>query len=45
MIGVFIVSRIIAGFLGLHLNIWALSVYWQYLDLETSKSFDERGMV
>jgi len=35
LIGVFIVSRMITVLLGLHLNIRALSVYWQYLDLET----------
>ncbi len=38
ILAVFIASRIIAGFLGLHMNIWALSAYWQYLDLETLKN-------
>jgi hypothetical protein len=38
ILGVFIVSRVIAGFMGLHMNIWALSAYWQYLDLETLKN-------
>jgi hypothetical protein len=34
---VFIVSRMIAFSFGLHLNIRALSSYWQYLDLYTLK--------
>ena len=38
LIGVFIVSRIITVLLGLHLNIKALSIYWQYLDLETLRN-------
>jgi hypothetical protein len=35
---VFILSRIIVGFFGLDLNIWALSAYWQYLDIETLRN-------
>ncbi len=38
LIGVFIISRIITFFLGVHLNISALSIYWQYLDLETLRN-------
>jgi hypothetical protein len=38
IIVVFIVSRMIAMFLGLHLDIRALSAYWQYLDLETLRN-------
>jgi hypothetical protein len=38
LIGVFIVSRIITVLLGLHLNIRSLSIYWQYLDLETLRN-------
>ncbi len=38
LIGVFIISRIITVLLGLHLNISALSIYWQYLDLETLRN-------
>ncbi len=38
IIVVFIISRIFALLLGLHLNIWALSAYWQYLDLETLRN-------
>src|SRR5664279_63205 len=34
---VFIVSRVIVFSFGLHLNIRALSSYWQYLDLYTLK--------
>jgi hypothetical protein len=36
--GVFIFSRITTYFLGLHLNIWALTAYWQYLSLDTLKN-------
>jgi hypothetical protein len=32
---VFIISRILALLLGLHLNEWALLAYWQYLDIDT----------
>jgi hypothetical protein len=32
---VFVVSRIIIMLLGIDLNIWALTAYWQYLDIET----------
>ena len=38
IIVVFIISRIFALLLGLHLHIWALSAYWQYLDLETLRN-------
>ena len=38
LIGVFIISRVITILLGLHLNIRALSIYWQYLDLETLRN-------
>jgi hypothetical protein len=38
IVAVFVVSRMIALSLGLHMNIWALSAYWQYLDLETLRS-------
>jgi hypothetical protein len=38
IVAVFVVSRVIALSLGLHMNIWALSAYWQYLDLETLRS-------
>lgn len=35
LVGVFVVSRLVVMAFGLHLNIWALSAYWQYLDLDT----------
>ncbi len=35
---VFIVSRIVAIGAGLRMDDWALSAYWQYLDLETLKN-------
>jgi hypothetical protein len=38
IVAVFIVSRIIARWMGLRLDSWALSAYWQYLDLETLKN-------
>jgi len=37
LISIFILSRIIVMALGLHLNIWALYSYWQYLDVVTLK--------
>jgi hypothetical protein len=37
LIGVFLVSRIITHLMGLRLNIWALTGYWQYLNIETLK--------
>src|ERR1700682_6327934 len=38
IITVFIISRIIAAAVGLHLNIWALSAYWQWLDIKTLRN-------
>jgi hypothetical protein len=38
ILAVFIVSRLIVGLLGIHLNIRALNAYWQYLDLETLRN-------
>jgi hypothetical protein len=35
---VFIATRIIAMVAGLRMDDWALSAYWQYLDLETLKT-------
>jgi hypothetical protein len=35
LIVVFVISRVVVMAMGLHLNIWALSAYWQYLDLDT----------
>jgi hypothetical protein len=33
IIGVFVISRLIAMLLGMHLDIRALYAYWQYLDV------------
>lgn len=44
LVGIFLLSRIIAFFLGLHLDIWALRGYWQYLDLETLQHHLLRGV-
>jgi hypothetical protein len=44
LVGVFIVSRIIAILLGLHLNIWALTGYWQYLNVETLRNHLLKGL-
>lgn len=41
---VFIVSRIIAGWLGLHLDESPLFQYWQYLDVETLRHHLLRGV-
>jgi hypothetical protein len=41
---VFILSRIVAMLLGLHLNDWALYAYWQYLDLDTLQHHLLRGV-
>jgi hypothetical protein len=35
LVGIFMVSRLLVMAFGIHLNYWALSVYWQYLDLDT----------
>jgi len=37
IVAVFIVSRMLAIGIGLRMDSWALSAYWQYLDLETLK--------
>ncbi len=44
LVGVFILSRILVAMLGLRLNIWALSVYWQYLDLDTLQNHLLQGV-
>jgi hypothetical protein len=38
IITVFVVSRFILMLLGIHLDILALSAYWQYLDIETLRN-------
>jgi hypothetical protein len=38
IITVFVASRLIAMLLGIHLDIRALSAYWQYLDVETLRN-------
>lgn len=44
LVGVFIFSRIIALLLGLHMNIWALTAYWQYLNPETLRNHLLNGL-
>src|SRR5450755_3264078 len=44
LVCIFFVSRIISFFLGLHLNMWALTAYWQYLDLETLQNHLLNGL-
>ena len=44
IISVFIISRLVALEIGLHMNIWALFSYWQYLDVETLKHQLLRGI-
>jgi hypothetical protein len=38
IIAVFIVSRLIVAVMGIHLDMRALSAYWQYLDIETLRN-------
>ncbi len=44
IITVFVASRFIVMLLGIHLNILALSAYWQYLDIETLRNHLLRGV-
>lgn len=44
IITVFVASRFIAILLGIHLDIIALSAYWQYLDIDTLRNHLLRGV-
>ncbi len=44
ILSVFLLSRVLTIMAGLHMNIWALSAYWQYLDLETLRNHLLRGI-
>ena len=44
IIALFILSRTLALFAGLHLNPWPLYAYWQYLDVDTLKNHLLNGL-
>ena len=44
IITVFVASRFIVMLMGIHLDILALSAYWQYLDIETLRNHLLRGV-
>jgi hypothetical protein len=44
IVAVFVVTRMLTWFLGLHMSSWPLYAYWQYLDVNTLKNHLIRGI-